>query len=58
MLNHGYLEMIKASDHKFEEARLIGMGTLEALGGLLHFHSMNPKEGPHTHVTVKEVPTL
>ena len=58
MLNHAYLEMFKASDHKLEEARLIGMETLEALGDLLHSRSLNLKEGPHTSVTVKEVPTL
>jgi len=45
MLNHSYVEMIKASEHKFEEAKLVGMGTLEELGDLLHFESVNLKGG-------------
>lgn len=31
MLNHGYLELIKANPHRLEEALLVGMGTLEAV---------------------------
>lgn len=45
MLNHGYAEMIKANEHKFEEARLVGMGTLEALGDLRYFEPVNLKGG-------------
>lgn len=35
MLNHGYAEMVKAQDHKFEEARLVGEGTLGAVASTI-----------------------
>ncbi|KAK0935201.1 ccr4 associated factor [Friedmanniomyces endolithicus] len=31
MMNHAFVEMIKANEHKAEEAKLVGMGTVEAL---------------------------
>ncbi|TKA78464.1 hypothetical protein B0A55_04972 [Friedmanniomyces simplex] len=31
MMNHAYVEMIKANEHKAEEAKLVCMGTVEAL---------------------------
>ncbi|KAK4963328.1 hypothetical protein LTR10_000956 [Elasticomyces elasticus] len=31
MMNHGFVQMIKANEHKAEEAKLVGMGTVEAL---------------------------
>ncbi|KAK1058667.1 ccr4 associated factor [Friedmanniomyces endolithicus] len=31
MMNHAFVEMIKANEHKTEEAKLVGMGTVEAL---------------------------
>ena len=31
MMNHAYFEMMKANEHKAEEAKLVGMGTVEAL---------------------------
>lgn len=31
MLNHGYYEMIEAHEHRTEEAKLVGLGTFEAL---------------------------
>ena len=31
MLDHGYFEMIRANPHAAEEAKIVGLGTLDAL---------------------------
>lgn len=31
MMNHAILELIKANEYALEEAKMVGMGTLEAL---------------------------
>ena len=46
--------MIKANEHKLEEARLIGMETLEALGDHGLFESVNLKGGQDTSSNVKK----
>lgn len=46
MLNHSFLEMLKAYGHGEEEARLVGMGTFEALRTAVQALGASVVKGP------------